>query len=38
MELITKLSGLQKPITHTIRVALNHTPKTGCDSFSGIIL
>ena len=27
-----------KAITYTIRVALNPTPKTGCDSFSRIIL
>ena len=34
MELITKLSGLLKAITYTIRVALNPTPKTGCDSYN----
>jgi hypothetical protein len=33
MELITKLSGLLKAITYTIRVALNPTPFLGCDSF-----
>ena len=27
-----------KRLTHIVRVALNPTPKTGCDSFSRIIL
>jgi len=33
MELITKLSGLLKAITYTIRVVLNPTPEMGWDSF-----
>jgi len=31
---IDDLSGLLKAITYTIRVALNPTPKKGCDSFN----
>jgi hypothetical protein len=38
MELITKLSGLLKAITHTIRVVLNPTPEMGRDSFVFSIL